>query len=104
MFDELKNLAAQKLENAAPQAVSEAVRGEIGQMPPQEVAQHSQAAISNLQQNGNPDLAKELEDLVKAAQSDPDGLKHAVIGFVESHPETLTQFAPNLAQGILGRL
>lgn len=103
MFDELKNLAVQKLERADPRAVSDAVRSEIGDLPPAEVAQHSQAAISNLQQT-NPDLAKELEDLVKAGQVNPDALKSAVMSFIEAHPETLTQFAPKLAEGILSRL
>jgi hypothetical protein len=67
------------------------------------VAQLSQAAISNLQQT-NPDLSNELEDLVKTGLVDPDSLKRAVIGFIEAHPETITQFAPKLAQGILSRL
>jgi len=103
MFDDLKNLAVQKLESAEPTAVSDAVREEIGNLPPAEVAQHSQAAISNLEQS-NPNLAKELQDLVKAGQVNPDALKSAVIGFIEAHPETISQFAPKLAQGILSRL
>ena len=104
MFDEIKQLAAQKLESAAPADVSGAVREEIGSMPPAEVAQHSQTAINNLQQSGDEDLAHELEDVVRTAQQNPDALKRAVIGFVEAHPQTVTQFAPQLAQGILGRL
>lgn len=103
MFDEIKNLAAQKLESVAPDAVSEAVRAEIGDMAPAEVALHSQAAITNLQQT-NPDLCNELEDLLKTGQVNPDALKRVVIGFIEAHPETISQFAPKLAQGILDRL
>ena len=103
MFDEIKNFAEQKLQNADRNQVSEAVKSEIGALPPAEVAQHSQVAIANLQQT-NPNLSKELEDLVKTGQTNPDALKHAVIGFIEAHPETISQFAPKLAQGVLSRL
>ena len=103
-MDELKKVAAESLEGAAPKAKSDAVREEIGAMPAPEVAQHAHAAITNLQQSGNVDLAKELEDLVGAAQQNPDGLKRAVIGFVEAHPETIAQFAPKIAAGIIDKL
>ena len=104
MFDEIKNVALQKLENAEPATVSEAVRQEIGAMPPAEVALHAQTVVTNLQQNGNTDLAKELSDLVLAAAQDPDALKRALIQFVEAHPDILKQFAPQLAERIFARL
>ncbi|HEV7179116.1 MAG TPA: hypothetical protein VGN11_04560 [Candidatus Baltobacteraceae bacterium] len=104
MFEEMKNAAAQKLEASQPQALSDAVRQEIGSLPPGEVAQQSQTAINNLQQSGDENLANELADAVRTAQQNPDALKRAVIGFVEAHPQTVTQFAPSLAEGILGRL
>lgn len=104
MFDEIKNLAAQKLESAEPQAISDAARQEIGSLPPAEIAQHSQTAIGNLQSSGDENLANELSDVVRTAQADPEALKRAVIGFVQAHPQTVTQFAPSLAQGILARL
>ncbi len=99
MADEIKREAAEKLQNAEPQAKSEAVRDQIGSLPPAEVAMHAQAAIANLQ-SSNPNLAKELQDLIRAGQVNPDGLKRAVIGFVEAHPETITAFAPKVAKGV----
>ncbi len=99
MADEIKHEAAEKLEQAPRQAKSDAVRDEIGSLPPAEIAMHAQAAIANLR-SSNPNLAAELEDLIRVGQVNPDALKRAVIGFVEIHPETIAEFAPKVAKGV----
>lgn len=104
MFDEIKGLVEQKLQDSNPEAVMDAARAAIGEMPPGEVSQHAQTAMMNLNDRGETDLAKELADLLKAAQDNPVSLKNAVIAFIEHHPETLASFAPGLARGILEKL
>lgn len=104
MFDEIKNMVEQKLQQAGTGNVSSAAKDTIGNMPPGEVAQHAQTAMTNLNENGQPDLAKELSDVVQAAQDNPMGLKNAVIGFVEHHPQSLAAFAPGLARNILDKI
>ncbi len=104
MFDEIKGLVEQKLQDSNPQAVSDAAKASIGEMPPGEVSQHAQTAMTNLNDQGQTDLAKELGDLLKSAQDNPVGLKNAVIAFIEHHPETLASFAPGLAKDILGKI
>ncbi len=104
MFDELKGLVEQKLQNTDPQAVTEAAKASIGDMPPGEVSQHAQTAMTNLNDQGQTDLAKELGDLLKAAQDNPVALKNAVISFIEHHPDALAAFAPGFAKNILGKV
>jgi hypothetical protein len=104
MFDDIKGLIGQKIEQAGTQNVGAAARDTIGNMPPGEVAQHAQTAMTNLNDQGQPDLAKELQDVVQAAQDNPVGLKNAVIGFVEHHPQAIAAFAPGVAKDILGKI
>ena len=103
MFDEIKGLVEQKIDQSGTQGVTQAAKDAIGNMPPGEVSQHAQTAMTNLNDAGQPDLAKELGDLVQAAQDNPVSLKNAVIGFVEHHPGTLANFAPGLARSILDK-
>ena len=103
-MDELKGLVEQQLDQSGTQNVANAAKDSIGDMPPGEVAQHATTAMTNLNDAGQTDLAKELQDVVQAAQDNPVGLKNAVIGFIEHHPETLAAFAPGLARTILGKL
>ncbi|HET9031114.1 MAG TPA: hypothetical protein VFN49_13160 [Candidatus Aquilonibacter sp.] len=104
MFNEIKGLVEQKIQEAGTQNVTAAAKDSIGNMPPGEVTQHAQTAVTNLNDQGQGDLAKELQDVMQAAQDNPVGLKNAVIGFVEHHPETLAAFAPGLARDILGKV
>lgn len=104
MSDELKGFVDKKLENADPKAVAEAARAAIGELPPAAIAQHAQIAMTNLNDRGEIDLAKELADLLKVAGDNPVGLKNAVISFIEHHPETLDAFRPKLAKDILGNV
>ena len=90
--------------NINPQALSDAAKASIGEMPPGEVSQHAQTAMTNLNDRGQTDLAKELGDLLKSAQDSPVALKNAVIAFIEHHPETLAAFTPELARDILGKV
>lgn len=104
MFDELKGAVESAVADADPGAVSNAARAQVGDMPAAEVAQHAHQATTTLQQQGQPDLAKELADVVQAAQNDPGSLKNGVIGFIEHHPQALAAFAPPFAQGILEKI
>ena len=104
MFNDIKGLVEQKLQQAGQNDVGNAAKDTIGNMPPGEVSQHAQTAMANLNENGQPDLAKELQDVVQAAQDNPVGLKNAVIGFVERNPQSLAAFAPGLTREILGKL
>jgi hypothetical protein len=104
MFNELSGLVQGALQKSDPTAVSDAARQQVAEMPPAEVAQHAQTAVSNLQEQGQPDLAKELGDVIQSAQTDPNAVKNAVIAFIEHHPQALAAFAPSFAQGVLAKL
>ncbi len=104
MFDDLKGLVEQKLQGAEPQALTEAAKASIGEMPPGEVSQYAQTAMVNLNDQGQTDLAKELGDLLKGAQDNPVVVKNAVIAFIEHHTEALAAFPPELAKSVLGKI
>ena len=76
-----------------PQAVRDAAKASIGEMPPGEVSQRAQTAMATLNDQGQTDIAKELGDLLKSAQDNPVALKNAVIAFIEHHPDALAAFA-----------
>ncbi len=114
MFDNLENLAQQALGekldpqalagNLDPQAVGQAVSEHLGTMDGGQVADHLQTAATNLQQQGQGDMAQQAMALVSQLQSNPAGAKDAIVAFVSSNPQVLQHFAPSFAQGILSRL
>lgn len=63
----------------------------IADLPPGEIAKLVQTALERLQQTDE-NLAKELAEALRAGAQDPDGLKRAVMAFIEAHPETLALF------------
>lgn len=86
------------------QSVSQATTEQVGSMPPQAVAQHVQTAAQNAQQNGEPDIAQQLVQLVSTSGSDPQALKQGVISLISSNPQMLQHFAPEFAQRIMSSL
>jgi len=86
----------QQLEQAAEQHISS--------MAPQEVTQHLQTAASNAQQNGQDDVAQEIQGMIASKQVNPEGLKSAAVSYIRNNPQVLTHFAPSFAQGILNRV
>lgn len=68
------------------------LKGLIGEMPPGEVAQRAQAAMTTLNDQGQTEIAKELGDSLKATADNPVAVKNAVIAFIEHHPETAGSF------------
>lgn len=88
------------MEKSNQQNLNQAAKASIGEMPPGEVSQYARTLMTNLNDRGLTDLAKELGDSLKAAQDNPVAVKNAVIAFVEHHPETLGSSAPGLAKEI----
>ena len=106
MFDEVKTMAERAMSgNADPQALEQAASAHIDQMDQGEVSDHLQTAATNLQSQGQPDLAQQALGLVSQLRSNPGGgAKDEVVNFITSNPQVLQHFAPSFAQGILSRL
>jgi pyridoxal/pyridoxine/pyridoxamine kinase len=113
MFDDLKSMAEQALAgkldpqvlaSADPQAVGQAASEHLGTMDNAEITGHLQTATTNLQLQGQGDLAQQAMALVSQVQSNPSGAKDAIAAFVSSNPQILQHFAPSFAQGILSRI
>lgn len=86
------------------QSVGQAASEQVNTMPHEEVAQHVQTAAQNAQQNGQPDVAQQLMQIVQQHGSDPQALKQDVISLISSNPQLIAHFAPEFAQKILGAL
>ncbi len=90
--------------NGDSQKLEQAASDHVDQMDGDEVVGHLQAAAADMNQNGKPDLAHEVEDMIAQKQSNPTALKDAAISFIRANPQVLTHFAPPFAQGILNRM
>lgn len=86
------------------QSVSQATQEQVNSMPHEEVAQHVQTAANNAQQNGQPDIAQRLTQMVEQDRSNPQALKQDVISLISSNPQIIQHFAPQFAQKIVGSL
>lgn len=107
MFDSIKNLGAQLLGGGGsidPQALEQAVTDHIGNTDAGELGDHLQTAASNLQQQGQGDLAQQAIGIVSKLQSDPAGAKDEAIAFITNNPDIIQHFAPDFAKGILAKL
>lgn len=105
MFNSLENLASQLTGGQIdPQALEQAVSQHIGSLDSGQLSDHLQTAATNLQQNGQGDLAQQATSLVEQVASNPSNAKDAVVSFVRNNPQVLQHFAPEFAQGILSKL
>jgi len=105
MFDEVKSMAQRAMgSDADPQAMQQATSEHLDSMDQGEVSDHLEAAATNLQNQGQGDLAQQAMNLVSQLRSNPGGAKDAVVSFIASNPQVLQHFAPSFAQGILSRL
>lgn len=86
------------------QSVSDATTEQVNTMPHDEVVQHVQTAADNAQQNGQPDIAQQLMQMVQQSGSNPQALKQDVISLISSNPQIIQHFAPAFAQRILGAI
>lgn len=86
------------------QSVSQSAQQQVNDMPHEEVAQHVQTAAQNAEQNGQPDIAQQLMQMVRQHGSDPQALKQDVVSLISSNPQIIEHFAPQFAQKILGSL
>lgn len=86
------------------QSVSDAASEQVNTMPHEEVAQHVQTAAQNADENGQPDIAQQLMQIVEQHGSDPQALKQDVVSLISSNPQIIQHFAPEFAQRILGSL
>lgn len=105
MFNEVEGLV-QKVTTGEidRQSVSVSAQQEVNTMPHEEVAQHVETAADNAQQNGQPDLANQLMQMLQQHGSDPQALKQDVVSLISSNPQIIQHFAPEFAQRILGSL
>ncbi|HEY1975770.1 MAG TPA: hypothetical protein VGG89_04475 [Candidatus Baltobacteraceae bacterium] len=105
MFNEVEGLVQKFTTGEIDQgSVSQAASEQVNTMPHEEVAQHVQTAAQNAQQNGDPDMAQQLMQIVAQHGSDPQALKQDVVSLISSNPQVIQHFAPEFAQKILGAL
>ena len=103
MFDEIKNMAMGQLQNADPSQLAAAAEEHLSGMPHNEIVDHVQTAVSNLQQS-DPEMAGKLQGLVQQVSQNPSDFKGAVVGFIQSNPQVLQHFEPGFAQGLISKV
>lgn len=104
MFDSLKGMVEQAVSgNVDPQQLEQAASAHVAASDPNELQGHLQTAATNLQQNGQNDLAQQAFSLISQLQSNPAGAKDAIVAFIKNNPQVLQHFAPEFAQGILSK-
>ncbi|GAC1388609.1 MAG: hypothetical protein NVSMB31_02880 [Vulcanimicrobiaceae bacterium] len=101
---DIGSMIQQVVGGGSTEGLEQAARDHIGSMAPEEVTQHLQTAAASASQNGQNDVAQEIQGMIARKQVDPEGLKDAAISYIKSNPEMLTHFAPSFAQGILNRV
>lgn len=105
MFNEVTGLLQQVTSGQVdPQSVSQAANDHVGSMDPSDVSQHLQTAADNANQNGQGDVAQVIIGIIERDGTNIDALKTDAIGLITSNPQILQHFAPEFAQGVLGRL
>ncbi|HET6895437.1 MAG TPA: hypothetical protein VFH72_08675 [Candidatus Baltobacteraceae bacterium] len=68
------------------------------------VAQHMQRAADNASQNGKPDLAQQISDMLRRDRSNPQALKQDIVQLVKNNPDILKHFEGGFAKNILSRI
>jgi hypothetical protein len=105
MFDVIKSFAERATSgNLDSSQVSQAVSDHVNTVNDDQLSDHLQTAASNLQQNGQDDLAQQVTGLVEQISSNPSGARDTIVSFVTNNPSVLQHFAPEFAQGITSRL
>ena len=105
MFNSLESFASQVMGgNVDLQALEQAVGLHVGSLDSGQLSDHLQTAATNLQQNGQGDLAQQATSLAEQIASNPGDAKDAVVSFIQNNPQVLQHFAPEFAQGILSKL
>lgn len=105
MFSEVEGFVQQITTGEIDQqSVSDAASEQVNTMPHEEVARHVQTAAQNADENGQPDVAQQLMQIVEQHGSDPQALKQDVVSLISSNPQIIQHFAPEFAQRILGSL
>lgn len=105
MFNEISGLLQQvRSGQVDQQSVSQAASDHVSSMDPSDVTQHLQTAADNANQNGQGDVAQVIVGIVERDGTDTEALKRDAIGLITSNPQILQHFAPEFAQGILGRI
>jgi hypothetical protein len=105
MFDAIKNVAQQMMPgNMDSAAVGQAVGDHVDSVGNDRLADHLQTVASNLQGNGQTDLAQQATVLVEQIRTNPAGAKDAVVAFIQGNPQLLQHFPPDFVQGIASKL
>jgi len=105
VFDAIKNAAQQMMSgNLDSNKVGQAVSDHLGTVNDNQLTDHLQTAASNLQQNGQSDLAGQVSQLVQQIGSNPSGAKETIVAFVTNNPAVLQHFSPEFVQGIASKL
>jgi len=84
--------------------VADAAADHIDSLDESQVKEHVQQAAENASQSGNTGVAQQLTGLLSRFRSDPAAAKDEAVSLIKQNPQLLSHFAPEFAQGILGRL
>ena len=105
MFDAIKGFAEQAISGELDSTtVGQAVSDHLDNVDNDRLSDRLQTAASNLQADGQGDLAQQVTGLVQQISANPSGAKDTVVSFIQQNPEVLQHFAPDFVQGIASRL
>ncbi len=105
VFDAIKNAAQEMTSgNLDSNKVGQAVSDHLDSVSGDQLSDHLQTAASNLQQNGQSDLAGQVTALVQQISSNPSGAKDTIVAFVTNNPAVLQHFSPDFIAGIASKL
>lgn len=77
--------------------LDDSARAAISSMPPAEAQGHAQTLLAGLRADGQEELAKELEEVMRPAGLEPRAAGGVLLAFVQRHPEVIEKYAPQLA-------
>jgi hypothetical protein len=105
MFNEVEGLMKRAVSGEIDQSqLQQAAEQHVQSIDDKTIAQNVEQAASNAQQNGQPDLAQQIRDLLQKDGANPQALKQDVIALIKNNPEVLKHFEGSFAKNILSRI
>ncbi len=102
MENEISGLIEQFTGGANSDQAQQAASDHVQSMDDTQVQQHLQTAADNAQSSGDTGVASMISSVLSGGGA--GDLKSRAIDLITNNPQVLQHFAPEFAQGILGRI
>jgi hypothetical protein len=105
MFNEVEGLMKRAVSGDIDQnSLQQAAEQHVQSVDDQTLKQNVQQAANNASQNGNQDLASQLEGIVQRNGTNVQGIKNDVVELIKKNPQVLQHFEGGFAKNLLSRI